>query len=153
MKRFIVTLILTTVITGVLIYSMPKDFDSYVADISTHGTVSIYCRMSQLDGIDMGSGKIVSCSVDDFYQTLAQCKDVDGVSVTFDGTEADVSRIVDLLGLEVVSAYELDGLVVTCGKSAKLRKGVLIDGETVNVQIAFSNGVVTVGSPLILGSY
>lgn len=153
MKRFIVTLILTTVIAGVLTYSMPKDFDYYVADICADGIVSVYCRTTELDGIDMGNGKIVECSVAGLHETLSKCRNIDGVSVTFDGTMADVTRIVDLFGLDIVSVYDLDGLHVVCGVSNKVKGGVSLDGEMVNVQIAYKDGVVTVGNPLILGSY
>ena len=153
MKRFIVTLILTVVIAGVLTYAMPKDFHCYLEDITSIGTVYIYCRSADVDGVDMGNGKMVSCSLNELQSVLKRCSGVDGVSVTFDGSESDVTRIAKLLSLHVVSTYELDGLVVTCGKSAKVRGGVVIDGNVVNVQIAYRQGVVTVGNPLILGSY
>lgn len=153
MKRFFVTLILTTVIAGVLTYAMPKNFCNYVYDIAPDGTVSVYCKSSQLDGIDMGSGKIVECSPSELQAVLNKCHGVDGVSVTVEGSQEDVTRIMQLLTLTVVSNYQLDGLVVVCGKSDKVNGGVLLDGNLVNVQIAYKDGVVTVGSPLILGSY
>ena len=153
MKRFFVTLTLSIIIFGVLTYAMPKDFDNYVEAISSCGTVSIYCKQSELDGIDMGNGKIVQCDVEALPTIIKKCQDVDGVSVTFNGAQADVTRIARLLNLKDVFEYELDGLVVTCGKSAKVRGGVVIDGRFVNVQIAYKDGAVTVGSPLILGSY
>ena len=132
---------------------MPKNFNNYVADITSCGTVSIYCRSTELDSIDIGTGKIVQCSVDELGSTLTKCRGVDGVSVTFEGTEEDVIRVTKLLNIQVVSDYMLDGLVVTCGASARIRGGVVVDGNAVNVQIAYNNGTVTVGSPLILGDY
>ena len=153
MKRFILTLSLTIVIFGALIYAMPRDFDSYIADISQDGTIYIYCRATELESVDMGNGKIVECNAVDFKTVLSKCHDVDGVSVSFNGTLSDVSRVVHMFNLTVVSTCELDGLYVTCGKSDKVAQCVLIDGNVVNIQIAYKDGVVTVGSPLILGSY
>ena len=153
MKRFFVTLSLTIVIFGALIYAMPRNFDSYVADISQDGIIYIYCRATELESIDMGNGKIVECNAADFSTVLSKCQGVDGVSVRFNGTLSDVTRVVDMFGLTVVSSYELDGLYVTCGKSDKIAPCVIIDGNVVNLQIAYKDGVVTVGSPLILGSY
>ena len=153
MKRFIVTLLLSTVIVGVLTYYMPKSFEVYIKDISADATVSIYCRETGVNGIDIGSGKIVQCSVTELSKTLARCKDVDGFSVCFEGTSYDVDRILQLFEIDVTSTYDICGLQIVCGNSSKLKGGVVLDGVTVNLQIAFKDGTVTVGSPLILGSY
>ncbi|MCH5152568.1 MAG: hypothetical protein J1F68_01220 [Clostridiales bacterium] len=153
MKRFIVTLILTTVIVGVLIHFMPKGLEVYIEEIDADATVSVYCRDTRMDNIDMGSGKIVQCRVADLNQTLAQCSNVDGFSFCFEGTSQDVDRIVRLFNLQVSSRLNLDGLHIICGNSARLTGGVILDGAKVNLQIAYKDGTVTVGSPLILGSY
>ena len=153
MKRLIVILVLTTVIVGVLTYFMPKSFDSYIQDISANATVSIYCRAAGVDAIELGNGKIVECAACNFFSVVARCKDVDGFSVSFTGSEQDVTRIVELFRLKVTSTQNLDGLRVVCGNSARIVGGVVLDGEKVNLQIAYKDGVVTVGSPLILGSY
>ena len=153
MKRFILMLVLTSVIVAVLIYSMPRGMEVYIEEISTDATVSIYCRDSDVDCIDMGGGKIVQCCVADFNSVLFHCKDVDGFSVAFSGTAQDVDRIARFFNLKVSSTLNLDGLTIVCGNSAKLVGGVRLDGEIVNLQIAYKDGTVTVGSPLILGSY
>lgn len=153
MKRFIVTLILTTVIVAALIHVMPRGLDGYIEEISADATVSIYCRATDLSGIDMGSGKIVQCDVADFNGVRTRCSDIDGFSVSFAGTEQDIERIAELFKLKVTSTLNLDGLHVVCGNSARLTGGVNLDGVTVNLQIAYKDGLVTVGSPLILGSY
>ena len=153
MKRFFVVLILTLVIAGVLTYCMPQNFDCYVADIAPDGVVSIYCRQSVLSGIDMGNGRIVQGKVSELQTLLKKCQGVDGVSVSFDGNEQDVTRIAELLNLNITHQYSLEGIDVVCGLSFKVNGGVVLDGKTVNVQIAYKDGVVTVGSPLILGSY
>ena len=153
MKRLLVLILLTVVIVGVLTYSMPKGLGEYVEQISTCATVSIYCRSAGVDGIDMGNGKIVQCSVADFYSTLARCNDVDGFSVSFEGSAADIERIARLFDLNITSTMDVCGLHIVCGNSSKLVGGVILDGVKVNVQIAYKDGTVTVGSPLILGSY
>ena len=153
MKRFFAVLILTLVIAGGLTYFMPKNFDTYIADIAPDGTVSIYCRQSEVGGINMGNGRIVQCNVNELQTLLKKCQGVDGVSVSFDGSEQDVTRISELLNLNVTHQYNLEGIDVVCGLSYKVNGGVVLDGKTVNVQIAYKDGVVTVGSPLILGSY
>lgn len=153
MKRFFVVFILTLVVAGGLTYYMPKDFDCYVEDITSDGVVSIYCRQTELDGIEMGNGRMVQGEVSELQALLAQCQGVDGVSVSFSGSEEDVTRVADLLQLNFTYQYQLDGIEILCGRSAKVKGGVVVDGNKVNVQIAYKDGTVTVGSPLILGSY
>lgn len=153
MKRFIVMLLLTAVIVAVLTYCMPKGLESYVQEISADATVSIYCRSTDMESINMGNGRIVQCSVAELNSTLAHCRDIDAFSVSFRGSEQDVERISRLFDLKVTSTLNIDGLSVICGNSAKLTGGVSLDGCTVNLQIAYKDGTVTVGSPLILGSY
>ena len=153
MKRFIVTTILTTVIAGILTYFMPRDFETYLTRFDSCATVAIYCRQSNLDGIDMGSGLKVECEVTTFSDTVAECRGIDGVSVSFAGDFEDVKALCQFFRLQVSSVYEQDGLYVVCGRSPKIRNGVMDGGELVNLQIACIDGMVHVGSPLILGDY
>lgn len=153
MKRFFLMCILTVAISAILTYYMPKDFDAYVNDISLDGTVCIYCRNTSIDAVDIGQGKIVQCTLNDFANVIARCAEIDGLSVSFSGSNKDVQRLADLFCLKNISVCEIDDLTVVCGKSNKVKGGIWIDGVKINVQIAYHNGTVTVGSPLILGSY
>ena len=159
MKRFIVMLTLITIIVGVLTYFMPRDFARYVEDISACGTVSIYCRSTDIKDaqkqqiVDMGCGKMVQCNVSELKNAIAHCKNIDGFSVRFDGNEQDIERIVNLFNVQISSTLYLDGLYIVCGNTTKLAGGVILDGCNVNLQIAYKDGVITVGSPLILGDY
>ncbi len=153
MKRFIVILVLVAVLTAALAYKMPVDFADFAAAYFGDGQVNIYCRNTVLPSTDIGVGRIVQCSASRLRQTLASCEDVDGVSVCFNGTLFDAERVTDLFALGDISVSEFDDLTVICGYSALLRGGVMLDGRRVNLQIAYRDGIVTVGSPLILGSY
>ena len=153
MKRFIVTTILTVVIAGVLAHFMPRSFDSYLPEFGTDATVTIYCRQTELDGVDMGGGFKVQCDANSFFQTAKQCHDIDGVSVSFVGSMQDVKQLCKFFKLQVSSEFEQDGLFVVCGKSFKIKNGVIDGNKVVNLQIAYKDGVVHLGSPLILGDY
>lgn len=151
MKRFLTTFLLVAAMTAVLTYFMPKDFSREA--VYANGTVSIYCRETSLNSVDMGSGRIVVCAPSRLTETLSMCKGVDGISVAFDGTEQDMWRIAEKYSLTSAEILQINDLTVICGYTRKLRGSVVLDGRPVNLQIAYRNGVVTVGSPLILGSY
>ena len=154
MKRFLITTLLIAVIVGVMLYFVPQ---SKYADVRNYAeynaTVNIYCRATTLDSIDMGLGRQVTCSVDDFRKVVSNCNQIDGVSVSFNGSVEDVNAIINRLHATTVSVQQLDGLYVACCVSNRLQGGVTLDGKRVNLQIAYSAGTITVGYPLILGSY
>ena len=119
----------------------------------SQATVTIYCRQTSVDAVDMGSGFKVECSAADFSDVASRCKNVDGLCVSFNGTYEDVTALSKFFRLQVSSEFEQNGLYVVCGKSPKICSGVTVAGETVNLQIAYKDGVVHIGSPLILGDY
>ena len=153
MKRFIVTTILITVIVSILAYFMPRSFEEYVCALDADATVAIYCRQSDLDCLDMGCGYKVTCKASDFSDVVARCDDIDGVSVSFEGSYQDAMKLCRFFAIDVSSEYEQDGLYVVCGKSPMIRGGIVDGVKVVNLQIAYRNGVIHVGSPLILGDY
>ena len=153
MKRFFVTTILTAVIASVFTYFMPRDFETYLTKFSDDATVAIYCRQTTLDSVDMGGGFKVTCDTATFSDTVSKCSGIDGVSVSFNGTFDDVTELCRFFRLEVASLYEQEGLYVVCGKSAKIKSGVIDGGKVVNLQIAYRDGIIHLGSPLIIGDY
>lgn len=155
MKRFLVTTILTVVVAGVLTLFMPRSFETYLPKFDARATVTIYCRQTTLQSIDMGSGcgYKVQCDTQSYASTAALCKGIDGVSVSFVGDYADVAELWKFFRLQVTSTYEQDGLLIVCGKSPKIRGGVMDGNDIVNLQIAYKDGLIHLGSPLILGDY
>lgn len=147
-------MLMVVAVIGAMLYRMPASkYDDVSSYAQYDAVVEIYCRRTTLSSVDMGLGRKVTCSVDDFAQAFAQCTNVDGLSVRFNGDVWDVDDIVNRLQAKVVSSQQLDDLLVICCVSPRLQGGVNIDGNRVNVQIALSDGTVTVGYPLILGSY
>ena len=153
MKRFIVTTILIAVTVSILAYYMPRNFEEYVCSLDDNATVAIYCRQSALVGVDMGCGYKITCKASNFSDVVARCDDIDGVSVSFEGTYQDALQMCRFFAIRVSSEYDQDGLYVVCGKSPRIRNGIIDAGNVVNLQIAYRNGVICVGSPLILGDY
>lgn len=154
MKRFLFTAVLIVAVIGVMLYFTPRSMQTDVFSYARYNpTVNVYCRDTKSNSIDLGLGRQVTCSLCDYKETLSECSGVDGLSVTFCGAFEDVTEIVSRLRATEVSRQQLDGLTVICYYSPKIRNRVSIGGKTVNVQIAYRDGTITVGYPLILGSY
>lgn len=153
MKRFIVATLLVAVVLGAMLYFMPRSMYGDVLSYADDAQVTIYCRHTELSGIDTGLGRMVTCSVESLGDTLRSCANVDGLSVCFSGDMQDVATVIARLKADVVSVQQLGNLYVACLHSPRLSGGVIIDGKLVNAQIAYCCGSVTVGYPLILGEY
>ena len=153
MKRFVVTTILIAVIASVLTYFMPCGFEEFVGGLDENATVSIYCRQTSLEGVDMGCGYKITCDAPHFYEALARCSDVDGISVNFAGSYQESLQLQKFFSMKISSTYEQNGLIVVCGYSPRISNGIKDGGQLINLQIAYHNGLICVGSPLILGDY
>lgn len=155
MKRFLFAVVLITVIIGVMFYFTPRSAFTEVFNYAAerNAVVNIYCRSANGECINLGAGYQVTCSADSFGSVIKNCNGIDGISVSFEGSMNDVAELTEHLKAESVSSQKLGDLYVACFNSPCLKRGVTLDGKRVNLQIAYSSGVITVGYPLILGSY
>ena len=153
MKRFLVVLALIAVMLGVLLYFAPQPFENFIADFSQPCEVFVYCRQTTLSATDMGNGFLVECRADNLNETLSNCVQVDGISVKIAGDEQTFTALQQQLKLKVYSVQQLDNLQILCGHSNKIAGGIYLDGQVVNIQMAFDGETITLGCPLILDSY
>lgn len=80
-----------------------------------------------------------------------------GESVSFKGDRLKFSKLKEKLSPNYVVDETLEnGIVVYSGFSNELKensKTINLDGREVNFQIAYNNGTITIGTPVILGDY
>ena len=106
-----------------------------------------------------GSTLILSCSPDAAADLRRGLKSLKGESVSFEGGAADAERVLELYAVKSLRTENLTGggLIITImyGRSPYLCGGLKVNGDFVNIQIAVNEttGWVTIGTPLILGSY
>lgn len=77
--------------------------------------------------------------------------EVVGQVVYLKGDESTLNQIAKKLGLFVTKKYYVGQILMVEGVSSLLR--FKIDGKQENVQIAFSDEKITIGSPIIYGAY
>lgn len=140
-------------VLGVPLVLVPKPLAKQANLFSKDAVATVCCRQTNLPCTEIGNGKLVQCSFSDLNQTLAACKNVDGVSIRFCGTLDEFNALQTNLNLQVSSVQQLQNLTIVCGYSNKICGGIMLDGNRVNVQLAFDGQTITVGSPLILDSY
>lgn len=152
-NRYIAVFVLCCILLGVMLVYAPKPFAQHVSAFPQQAKVRVYCRSTSLPAVNMGNGYLVQCTVAELSHTLAACSDVDGISVSFEATEGDLEEMLNRFDVRKVSVFNSGALVAVCGYSNKIYGGVNLDGETVNIQVAFDGETLTVGYPLILDSF
>lgn len=122
-------------------------------DYIQQADVSIYCLEYDGDCVNIGIAKEVHSTVSLYSEIVTQCKDVQGVTMTFEGTRQQAMDVLSSLSADIIDIQQLDSIMTVYAHSPLVRGGIVVDGNLVNIQIAYCDGVVHVGSPLILGSY
>ena len=151
MKKFLALLLATY---ATLVWPTPErlcDLTSYIQD----GTYSVcvegevYSRYAT--HVSNGGDSVLTCSMVAAPYLYADLGSVQGETVQFCGGQNELDRLVEALGFVDLVDSKIEGCYY--GYSARLGAGVLLDGKKVNCQIVVQNGTITVGYPLILGSY
>lgn len=76
-----------------------------------------------------------------------------GVSAKYEGDYDKFNEILKLYGIATVKSEIIDNVHIVYGISEKCGRCLVVDGNTVNIQVAINGNTITVGTPLIMGSY
>ncbi len=127
-------------------------FDLVQIDGGTYSVYDYYC----LDGensIYIGSGYIISADLKDAKIVFGAHPNCVGQSVTYNSEHNDYDKQKAHLQLVEVFSEKVDDIEVVYGYTKLLDKYISLDNQKVNIQYAYRDGVVTIGYPLIAGSY
>ncbi|MBQ2714924.1 MAG: hypothetical protein IJF76_04780 [Clostridia bacterium] len=105
--------------------------------------------------IENGGEKIVRCAVSDTNIVRNSIKGrIRGESFRCFGDMDVVEFILNRTSAKVVKEGYVDGIYTAYLYTGEIKdRGIELFGEKVNMQIAINQGVVSVGTPIILGSY
>ena len=92
--------------------------------------------------------KIATLSFDGAYT-----KGSGGETFVFEGCDEDIKALLTKLNATIIQTQNVGGAEVIYAHSPRLRGGVIAGGEKINMQIAKRGSVVTVGVPVIAGSF
>ena len=98
-----------------------------------------------------GSGWIVEGSREELR--LLPSSRIAGYSFQTTSESFDTAGFLRKMKAEVLSPTEVQGILCIYGYTPLLQGGILADGKKINFQIVVRDGIVTVGTPVILGSF
>ena len=145
-----------------LMLAQQKDsFDDIVFAFGSESEYEIYFVGSIVDELPSGAtyvrngaGTIIVGTINQVSQ-IKQCivGDIYGETIKIAGVYEDVDDVVDTLGIDIVKTDDFDEIRCVYGNIDGLEEYVTINGKQVNVQVAYSNGTISIGYPLIVGAY
>ena len=154
MKKFLILL----VVFGCLMFlktpfSLSYLSQNYNATHSFYATQNIQTQNTQT--IQNGNGYIISTNATNAPNILNKLdkNHIDGESFCIYGTSTDALQILHSLGAVIIKEESFDDFKIIYAHSPKIHNYVLIGNKKINIQIALKNNKITVGTPLILGSY
>lgn len=147
-----ISILIFAVIILALTYSYPaiKDF------AGAKDVVYTYYTSGDTTGKGIwlyGDTYMISCTKSEAKTVQNNIGSLKGMSVSFKGDYDDFRKAQKNCNMSVLISENIDGTVIVYGYSDKLGKCVDVDGKTINVQMALKDGKITVGTPLIVGSY
>lgn len=121
------------------------------------GELSIYSRQDVESAlikrrVETGLGFIYYIERRDAEEVRSLFTQIDGESIAL-GDGVSAQSILAKLGYKIVSTSNDGVMQVTYAYSARDSSFILSGEQKINLQIAERNGIVTVGWPVILGSY
>lgn len=124
------------------------------------GEYSIYCldissEINNCNILNNGNSYVIKADINYAKEIKSKVSFVMGESVRFKGLISGIDKIIDFYKIKVLKTEKLDNIICVFGFSEMLNfdKSVEIDNEKVNIQIAFCENTITVGTPIILGDY
>jgi len=137
--------------------SLNNSFAYNLFCLDNSATVSFYCSdledtfAKNVSVIQNGSGYIYQTSSENalsLYKSLYSCS---GFSLTFRNSNFKIDNLLEKI--EVLKQEVVCGSNLYYGYVCGLTNSTFIDAKKVNIQIAVNDNFITIGSPIILGSY
>lgn len=151
MKKFLALVIIASSVLFAPSTTTLADVTSYISDGIYVVYAQGYAYSPYAVRLDNGGDTVLKSDVAVSRRVYAGVDCVLGETVEFFGTQAELDRLVEELGFRTVIKGKTAGTYY--GYSRRLGAGVNVDGKEINCQIVVGDGKITVGYPLIMGSY
>ncbi len=155
-KKFVVIYILFILMVLLLApLNSKNDFDNIVIKASSV-KVEYFCSENvvddKLDIQSVGYGCIISCDYNSKNLVQEKLKNIQGVSYYLGVKDFDLSEFLILNKASIVSRQDFDNIKIIYALTPRLKK-VVKNNKNFNLEIAITESGVTIGYPIIMGSY
>lgn len=155
-KLFALYFIMVFMVVGFLVVPNKKPiFVDWLDDkkLATYTFYTLDKTDTSLSSVKNGNTFVVSCKINQASSVKQKLGKILGESVHFNGDKSAGLNIISGLNCTNISTENIDNIFILYAYSPQVENYVYINSKKVNIQLAVNNGVVTIGSPVIIGSY
>ena len=155
-KLFALYFIMVFVIISFLILPNKKPIFADNLDYDNLVTYTFYTLEKTDDSLSYtknGDAFIVSCDANKAVQVKQKLGKILGESVHFNGDKIAGLNFISKFNYTSILTEDVNGIFTLYAYSPKIENYVYINNKKVNIELAVNKGVVTIGSPIIVGSY
>lgn len=150
MKKFLIMISLCLIVA--VTYCVP----TFVLDVERADAKVFYYTRGDVSGTGtymFDNVYMTACSYREHNKVERKLSNVIGITYTFSGDYDDYREILTEYRVGVVETEVVDGIHIIYGMSEQCGQPRIVDGKPINIQLAIKDNVITVGTPLIMGSY
>lgn len=149
---------LIVVIVVIAVPSKTTGLEDLIANFKLQNVKNVFyvSNCSQIENAKLtkcGNAIFVESEIDYCKQIKSQLSNINGQSVSFCGNEQLYNMLISNLFNNIVLSEQVSNVKCCYGYNNKLNNNINIDGQTINIQIAINQNKITIGTPVILGSY
>lgn len=152
MKKSVAAIILLLI----MVIASPKPLDKIV-EITNAEYLYYIPYFTQLDNstsISYGCGTEITCTYDFKNQIKSNLHSIQAVSVVIKDCSLDeVDLYLRKLVAKKILSQQIEDIYCVYAYSPFITGAVIIDSNKINIQLAYRNGQLIIGSPVIVGSY
>ncbi|PKK96075.1 MAG: hypothetical protein CVV59_00430 [Tenericutes bacterium HGW-Tenericutes-4] len=101
-----------------------------------------------------GLGSVIRCGAQKSSLVKKKLINIVGESIRFEGSLETMMSILSLYDAKTVKTEWIEDRIYNVYAKARVfSNSIFIENESINLQICYNDGVITVGSPIILGDY
>lgn len=155
-KLFTLYFIMVFVIISFLILPNKKQIFADSLDYKDVATYSFYTMEKTDESLSYtknGDIFIVSCKAEQSGSVKQKLGKILGESICFKGDKIAGLNFISQFDYTCILTEDVNGIFTLYAYSPKIENYVYINNKKVNIELAVNKGVVTIGSPIIVGSY
>ncbi len=155
-KVFPLYLIFLFVLLCVLL--LPNKAPIFASKSQIDASYTFYTKtpVSSLNNVTVvqnGNMYLVNCSANDAFEVKSKLNNIEGESITFQGTKNDALNFFNKYNYEVIYSEMVENIFIIYAYCPQIQNHVFVNNQKTNLQLAINNQKITIGTPLILGSY
>lgn len=107
----------------------------------------------EVNVVKNGDMYFVSCESNIAKKIKQQLDSVDGESISFQGTKNDALNFLSQFDYEIVFSEVVEDIFIIYAYCPKITNYVYVNNQKINIELAVNKSNITIGTPLIIGSY